>query len=67
LIRGKEKLKKITRNQHYVTRAHLNEILKYKDRKSKDQAMYKATSSRLCLKIYGRIYWSVLFYSEQSD
>ena len=42
MIRGKEKLKEITKNQHYVIRTPLNEILKYKDRKSKDQAMYKS-------------------------
>jgi DNA-binding MarR family transcriptional regulator len=42
LIRGKENLKEITREQRYVTRLPLNEILKYKDKKSKDQAMYEA-------------------------
>jgi len=42
LIRGKEKLKEITRKQRYVTRPPLNEILKYKDKKSKDQKRYKA-------------------------
>ena len=42
MIRGKENLKEITREQRYVTRLPLNEILKYKDKKSKDQAMYEA-------------------------
>ncbi|MCK4309292.1 MAG: helix-turn-helix domain-containing protein [Candidatus Atribacteria bacterium] len=40
LMRGKEKLKEITRKQRYVTRPPLNEI--FKDKGSKDQAMYKA-------------------------
>ena len=42
LIRGKENLKEIPRKQRYVTRPPLNEVLKYKDKKSKDQAMYEA-------------------------
>ncbi len=42
LMQGKENLKEITREQRYVTRLPLNEILKYKDKKSKDQAMYEA-------------------------
>jgi len=42
LIRGKEKLKEITRKQRYVTRPHLNRILKYKDKRPKDQKIYKA-------------------------
>jgi len=42
LIRVKENLKEIPRKQRYVTRPPLNEILKYKDKKSKDQAMYEA-------------------------
>lgn len=42
MIRDKENLKEITRKQRYVTRPLLNEILKYKDKKSKDQAMYEA-------------------------
>jgi len=42
LISGKEKLKEITRKQRYVTRLPLNEIFKYKDKKSKNQAIYKA-------------------------
>ena len=42
LIRGKEKLKEITRKQRYVTRPPLNEILKPKDKKSKNQVMYAA-------------------------
>lgn len=47
MIRGKEKLKKIPIKQRYITRLSINEILKYQDKKSKNQAMYKA-----CLK-YG--------------
>jgi len=42
LIRGKKNLKEITRKQRYVTRLPLNEILKYKDKKSKNQTMYEA-------------------------
>ena len=42
LIRDKEKLKEIPRKQRFVTRPPLNEILKYQDKKSKDQAMYEA-------------------------
>jgi len=42
LIQDKEKLKEIPKKQRYVTRPPLNEILKYKDKKSKNQAMYKA-------------------------
>ncbi|MBA7583841.1 hypothetical protein ES708_25791 [subsurface metagenome] len=42
LIRGKENLKEIPRKQRYVTRPSLNEILKYQDKKSKDQTMYEA-------------------------
>ena len=42
MIKGKENLKEITKKQRYVTRPSLNEILKYKDKKSKDQAMYEA-------------------------
>ena len=42
LMRGKEKLKEITRKQRYVTKLPLNEIFKLKDQKSKDQAMYEA-------------------------
>ena len=42
LMRGKEKLKEITREQRYVTRPPLNEIFECKDKKPKDQAMYKA-------------------------
>jgi len=41
-MRGKENLKEIPRKQCYVTRPPLNEILKHKDKKSKDQAMYEA-------------------------
>ena len=40
LIRGKAKLKEITRKQRYVIRPPLNEI--FKDKKSKEQAIYKA-------------------------
>ena len=42
LMRGKEKLKEITREQRYLTKPPLNEIFKLKDQKSKDQAMYEA-------------------------
>jgi len=42
LMRGKEKLKEITREQRYLTRPPLNEIFKPKDQKSKDQVMYEA-------------------------
>lgn len=42
LIRGKEKLKEIPKKQRYVTRPTLNEILKYQDKKSKNQAIYLA-------------------------
>lgn len=42
LIRDKEKLKEIPRKQRFVTRPPLNEILKYQDKKSKDQAIYEA-------------------------
>jgi len=41
LIRGKEKLKERTRDQRYLTRPPLNEILKPKDQKSKEQVMYE--------------------------
>ena len=41
-LKGKERLKEITREQRYVTRPPLNEIISYQDRKLKDQAMYKA-------------------------
>jgi len=42
LMRGKEKLKEITREQRYLTRPALNEIFKRKDQKSKEQVMYEA-------------------------
>lgn len=42
LVQGKEKLKEIAKKQRYVTRPPLTEILKYKDQKSKKQAMYEA-------------------------
>jgi len=42
LIRGKERLKEITREQRYLTRPTLKEIFKPKDQKSKDQVMYEA-------------------------
>ena len=42
LLQGKEKLKEISKDQRYVTRLPLNEILKYKDKKSKNQAIYIA-------------------------
>jgi len=42
LMRGKERLKEITREQRYLTRPPLNEIFKPKDQKSKEQVMYEA-------------------------
>ena len=42
MMRGKEKLKEITRKQRYLTRPALKEIFKGKDKKSKDQVMYEA-------------------------
>jgi DNA invertase Pin-like site-specific DNA recombinase len=42
LLRGKEKLKEITREQRYLTRPALKEIFEPKDQKSKDQVMYEA-------------------------
>ena len=42
LMSGKENLKEITKKQLYVTRPPLNEILKYQDQKSRDQAMHEA-------------------------
>jgi DNA-binding MarR family transcriptional regulator len=42
LIKGKEKLKEITREQRYVTKPPLDKILKHKDMKTKEQAIYKA-------------------------
>ena len=42
LIRGKEKLKEITREKRYVVRPSLNEILPQEDKKLKNQAIYKA-------------------------
>jgi putative transposase len=42
LLRGKERLKEITREERYLTRPALKEIFKDKDQKSKDQARYEA-------------------------
>jgi hypothetical protein len=42
LLRGKEKLKEITREQRYLTNPPLNEIFKPQDQKSKGQVMYEA-------------------------
>jgi DNA-binding MarR family transcriptional regulator len=42
MIRGKERLKEITREERYLTRPALKEIFKGKDKKSKDQVMYEA-------------------------
>jgi DNA invertase Pin-like site-specific DNA recombinase len=42
LLRGKERLKEITREERYLTRPALKEIFKAKDQKSKDQVMYEA-------------------------
>ena len=41
LMRGKERLKEITKEQRYLTRQPLNEIFKDKDKKSKNQVMYE--------------------------
>jgi len=60
-MRGKEKLKEITRPA-------LKEIFKGKDKKSKDQVMYEAhLTVWLYLKRYSRIYWRALYCSKQSD
>jgi hypothetical protein len=67
LIRGKEKLKEITREQRYLTRPALKEIFKGKDKKSKDQVMYEAHLQYGYTLRDSRIYWPALFYSEQSD
>jgi hypothetical protein len=42
LLRGKERLKEITREERYLTRPALKEIFKSKNKKSKDQVMYEA-------------------------
>jgi len=42
LMRGKERLKEITREQRYLTRPPIKEIFKLKDQKLKDQVMYEA-------------------------
>jgi len=42
LMRGKEELKEITREQRYLTRSPLKEIFKPKDQKLKEQVMYEA-------------------------
>jgi DNA-binding MarR family transcriptional regulator len=42
MIRGKERLKEITREERYLTRPALKEIFKGKNKKSKDQVMYEA-------------------------
>jgi len=61
LMRGKEKLKEITREQSYVTRPPLNEILPHQDKKLKNQAIdqvhlkYGYTLIRYC-----RISWHAL-------
>ena len=44
LIQDKKNLKEIPRKQRYVTRLPLNEILKYHNKKLKDQAIYQAYS-----------------------
>jgi len=61
LMRGKEKLKEITREQSYVARPPLNEILPHQDKKLKNQAIdqvhlkYGYTLIRYC-----RISWHAL-------
>jgi REP element-mobilizing transposase RayT len=42
LIRGKETLKEIPRMQRYITRPLLEDILKYKDEKIRDNAVFEA-------------------------
>ncbi len=42
MLRGKERLKEITRKQRYLTSSPLKEIFKPQDQKSKDQVMYEA-------------------------
>lgn len=44
LLRVKEKLKEITREQRYVTSPPLNEILPQEDKRLKNQAIYQAYS-----------------------
>jgi hypothetical protein len=63
LLRGKERLKEITRPV-------LNEIFKAKDKKSKDQVMYETHlqygyTLKETAEYIGLYY--VLYYSEQSD
>lgn len=42
LIRGKETLKEIPRMQRYITKPLLGDILKYKDKKTRDNAIFEA-------------------------
>jgi len=42
LLHGKEKLKEISRKQRYITRPPLNEVLEYRDKTKRNQAIYKA-------------------------
>ena len=42
LIRGKETLKEIPRMQRYITKPLLEDILKYKDKKPRDNAVFEA-------------------------
>ncbi|MFA4830310.1 MAG: transposase, partial [Thermodesulfovibrionales bacterium] len=42
LIRGKETLKEIPRTQRYITKPSLEDILKYKDKKIRDNAVFEA-------------------------
>lgn len=42
LLHGKEKLQEIPKKQRFITRPPLNEVLKYRDKKKRNQAMYIA-------------------------
>ena len=42
LLQGKEKLKEISKKPRYITRPPLDEVLKYRDKKKRNQALYKA-------------------------
>ncbi|MEA2022262.1 MAG: transposase [Candidatus Caldatribacteriota bacterium] len=42
LLQGKEKLKEIPRKQRYITRPPLNAVLKFRDKKERNQVMYIA-------------------------
>ncbi|MEA1940099.1 MAG: transposase, partial [Candidatus Caldatribacteriota bacterium] len=42
LLHGKEKLQEIPRKQRFITRPPLNEVLKFRDKKQRNQVMYIA-------------------------